>query len=130
MENMIKKSLYTGAGLVFGGLYSVKSALAATSDSTFGTDKASTTAGQLEDQTLSEAIQTYINYIMTFLYLIAVMYALWGGFNILTAGGNEEKVKKGKTILIQGALGLLVIWLAGTIVSWVLGLLDSGTPTT
>lgn len=127
MENMIKKSFYAGTGLVFGGLYSLQSAFAATSDSTFGTNKATTTAGSLEDQPLSEAIQTYINYIMTFLYLIAVLYALWGGFNILTAGGDEEKVKKGKTILIQGAMGLLVIWLAGTIVSWVLGLLDSGT---
>lgn len=127
MENMIKKSFYAGTGLVFGWLYSLQSAFAANSDSTFGTNKASITSGALEDQPLSEAIQTYINFIMTFLYLIAVLYALWGGFNILTAGGDEEKVKKGKTILIQGALGLLVIWLAGTIVSWVLGLLNAGT---
>lgn len=60
---------------------------------------------------------------MTFLYLIAVMYALWGGFQILTAGGDDKKVSAGKTILIQAGLGLLVIWLSGTIISWVLSVL-------
>jgi hypothetical protein len=60
---------------------------------------------------------------MTFLYLIAVLYALWGGFQILTAGGDDDKVSKGKTILIQGATGLFVIWISGTIIKFVLSVL-------
>ena len=32
------------------------------------------------------AIQALIANAITFLYLIAVVFALWGGFNILTAG--------------------------------------------
>lgn len=40
------------------------------------------------------AIQVLIANAISFLYLIAVVYAIWGGFNILTAGGDEEKVKK------------------------------------
>ena len=62
---------------------------------------------------------------MTFLYLVAVLYALWGGFLILTAGGEDDKVTKGKTILIQWGIWLLVIWLAGTIVKWILSVLVS-----
>jgi len=66
------------------------------------------------------AVQVIIANAITFLYLIAVVFALWGGFNILTAGGDEEKVKKGKTILIQAAIGLVVIFLAASIVSFVI----------
>lgn len=36
---------------------------------------------------------------------------------MLTAAGDEEKVKKGKTILIQAATGILVIFLAAGIVA-------------
>jgi len=69
------------------------------------------------------AIQTLLTNLFRFLYLIAVLYAIWGGFNILTAGGDEEKVKKGKTILIQAILGLVVIFLASSIIEWVVGAL-------
>jgi hypothetical protein len=65
------------------------------------------------------AIQVLIANAINFLYLVAVVFALWGGFNILTAGGDEEKVKKGKTILIQAAIGLVVIFLAASIVNWI-----------
>lgn len=41
-----------------------------------------------------DAVQVLITNAISFLYLIAVIFALWGGFNILTAGGDEEKVKK------------------------------------
>ncbi len=69
------------------------------------------------------AIQTLIGRAIGFLYILAVVYGLWGGFNIMTAGGDDEKVKKGKTIIIQALIGLVVIFLANSIVSWILGLL-------
>ncbi len=69
--------------------------------------------------TADGAVQSLITNAIGFLYLVAVVFALWGGFNILTAGGDEEKVKKGKTILIQAALGLVVIWLASSIITWI-----------
>lgn len=63
-------------------------------------------------------IQTLIKNAISFLYLVAVVYWLWGWFNILTAWGNDEKVKKWKTIIIQALIGLLVIWLAASVVNW------------
>ncbi len=39
---------------------------------------------------------------------------------MLTAGGEEEKMKKGRTILIQVAIGLVVIFLANSVVQFVL----------
>jgi uncharacterized membrane protein YwzB len=44
---------------------------------------------------------------------------------MVTAGGDEEKVKKGKNILIQVALGIVVIFLAYSIVNWVVGFMAS-----
>lgn len=122
--NLIKNSFYTWVWALSIGYSSVfASNTSWAPSSTFWVDNASTTAWNLESDDLWTAIQKYINYIMTFLYLIAVMYALWGWFQILTAWGDEEKVKKWKTILIQWAMWLLVIWLAWTIVKWVLWVL-------
>ena len=123
MKNLAKKVMSTGViGASTLGLMHTAFA-AATPETKFGTDKAAAVTGGLEDQALGDAIQTYVNFFMTFLYLIAVLYALWGGFQILTAGGEDEKVGKGKTILIQAGIGLLVIFLSGTIVKWVLSVL-------
>ena len=71
--------------------------------------------------TADVTIQNLVGNVMLFLGIIAVLYGLYGGFLILTAGGDESNVKKGKTILIQVALGLVVIFLANSIVQWVLG---------
>lgn len=119
--NDVKKYFYTLVAFVWMTQFFITEATK--SETTFWTSNANTTAAKLESRTLSEALQYYINFLMTFLYLIAVWYALWGGFQILTAGWEEEKVKKWKTILIQWGLWLLVIFLAGSIVKWVLSVL-------
>lgn len=125
MNNVLKKSLYASAGTALVALNSVNSVLASSGnpEGAFGVAKAGTVTTNLEGTPLADTIQNYVNYLMTFLYLIAVLYALWGGFQILTAGGDDEKVSKGKTILIQGATGLFVIWIAGTLVKFILGVL-------
>ena len=74
---------------------------------------------------LETGVQSIVSFITNLLYLIAVGYALYGGFLILTSGGDEEKVKKGKTILMHGALGLLVIFLASSIVSFILRMVQA-----
>ncbi len=116
MKNTVKNTIYSATGLALLGLNSAH----ATADSVFGKDKIGVNG---EQGTLIEAIQRYINTGMTFLSLIAVLFFLWGGFNMLTAGGDDEKVKKGKTVIIQASIGLFVIFLSGSIVNWVLGLM-------
>ncbi len=70
--------------------------------------------------TADTAIQNLVGNAMLFLGILAVMFGLYGGFLILTAAWEDDKVKKGKTILIQVAIGLVVIFLANSIVQWVL----------
>ena len=108
MKNMVKAWLALGVG-------SYTNLVSATD--LFGTRPVAISGSA---ESAENAIQTLISSFMGFLYLIAVIYAIWGGFNILTAGGDEEKVKKWKTILIQAILGLIVIFLAASIITWVI----------
>ena len=67
----------------------------------------------------ADAIMNLIARFLGFVTIIAVIYVLWAGFQILTAGGDEEKVKKGRTTIIQVIIGIVVMWLAYSVVSWV-----------
>ncbi|MFA6428552.1 MAG: hypothetical protein WCW02_03355 [Candidatus Buchananbacteria bacterium] len=54
------------------------------------------------------------------LFLILVIYA---GFLWMTAGGNEDNIKKGKNIITWAVLGLAVIAAAYTITATVLSII-------
>ena len=105
------------------GLYSIvgfASTVSATFAGVFGEEKV--TIKGTANTSAETVVQTLIDRAMMFLALVAVVYGIWGGFQIVTAGGDEEKVKKGRTILIQVVIGIIVIWLAGSVVKWVIGL--------
>lgn len=70
--------------------------------------------------TADTAIQRLVANVLMFLAILAVLYGIYGGFLIMTAGGDEEKVKKGRTIIFQVIIGLIVIFLANSIIQWVL----------
>jgi hypothetical protein len=104
------------------GLYSLVG-LAATTASTFAIDFGAgkvATGVQGSANQADSVIQTLIWNAMLFLGILGVCYGIWGGFQIVTAGGDEEKVKKGRTIIIQVIIGLIVIYLANSIVQFVL----------
>jgi type IV secretory pathway VirB2 component (pilin) len=84
-----------------------------------------TTGDNGTDGNFIDTLDTMLGYLIGLLYFVAVVFALYGGFQILTAGGDEEKVKKGKTTLIQAVIGLVVIFLASQIVNWIIGLSTS-----
>jgi hypothetical protein len=59
------------------------------------------------------AIQT----IISFSGVVAALFLIVGGFLYLTSAGNEEQTEKGKKILVNSVIGLVVIILAYAIVS-------------
>jgi hypothetical protein len=61
-----------------------------------------------------------LNYILTFLGVVFLLLIIYGGFTWMTAAGNEEKVKKGKSILQTAVVGLVIIVLARVIALFVI----------
>jgi len=115
MTNVIKNSFYAFLGLALIWLNNTALALE------FGKDKATPLQGSTK--TADQVITQWTGFIVWFLYLVAVIVMIYGWFLILTAGWDEEKVKKGKTILLQAAAWLVVVFIAGSVVDWVITLL-------
>lgn len=77
--------------------------------------------------TADQTAQAIINNFLIFLSIVAVAYGIYGGFLMVTAGGEEDKMKKGRTILLQVAIGIIVIWVAGSLVNWIIRLIIPNT---
>jgi hypothetical protein len=70
-----------------------------------------------------------INVIMGLLGVVAVLVILYGGFMWMTAAGNEEKVGKAKKLIIAGIIGLVVIFAAFAIATFVISNLGTVSST-
>lgn len=112
--NAVKNAAYASVALLAASTQMASAAI------NFGGDQVQSNIKGSE-ATADTAVQRLVGNVMFFLGILAVLYGLYGGFLILSSGGDEEKVKKGKTILIHVGLGLIVIFLANSIVQWILG---------
>lgn len=74
---------------------------------------------------LPAIVVNIINIVLGLLALIAVIIILIGGFEWMTAGGNEEKVETAKKRLKYGVIGLVIIFLAYAIAAFVISNLSS-----
>ena len=61
---------------------------------------------------------------------IAVILVIYAGYLWLTAGGNDENIKKAKLILKQTLFGLIIVTLAYAIIAFVLTLVMQAGGTT
>lgn len=80
----------------------------------------------ITDSNFIGTLNNMLGYVVGLLYFIAIVFALYGGFLILTAGWEEDRVKKGKTTLIQAVIGLIVIFLASNIIQWIISIFIDG----
>jgi len=67
--------------------------------------------------TLMGVVKWFINRVLWLLSLIALAMALFGGFKMVTAAGDDGKYKEGFKVLKQAAIGLVVVGLSWIIVS-------------
>ncbi len=67
----------------------------------------------------TERLCQILNNIATALYIVgggvALITILVGGITVMTAGGNEDSLKKGKKILTNGLIGAAILICAGFI---------------
>ena len=67
-----------------------------------------------------EILTSLVALVLGFLGLIAVIIILIAGFLWMTAGGNDDRVKKAKTMMVQGLIGLIIVLSAYGISGYVL----------
>jgi len=58
--------------------------------------------------TIDNIISQTIFIILSFVAVIFIIIIIYGGLTYMTAHGNEEKVKKGMGIILNGLIGLIV----------------------
>lgn len=69
---------------------------------------------------LEVTIARIINIVLGLLGIIATLIILLGGFIWMTSQGNSEKIDQAKKIIINGAIGLLIVMASWGIARWIL----------
>jgi len=62
-----------------------------------------------------------VNYFLGFLGFLSVLMVIYGGILYITAAGEEDKAKKGKTIIMYAAIGIIIVLLSFAIINTILG---------
>jgi len=70
---------------------------------------------------LPQTIGSIIKIILGFLGIVLLIVIIYGGWLWMTAGGDEEQVKKAKSWIVNGIIGLVIILLAYAITDYVIG---------
>ncbi len=70
-----------------------------------------------KNYTLSNIISTAVSLFIFFAVIISLLFIISGGFDIITANGEKEKVAKARSKLSFAVLGLVVVFLSFLIVS-------------
>jgi hypothetical protein len=95
----------------------------------YGLESTFTGTGLGKTDDLKGSIASIINIVLGFLGIVAVIIILAGGFKWMTAAGNEEAVTEARGYIKNGVIGLLVVFAAWAIASFVIGQLGSATAT-
>ena len=92
-----------------------------------GTKSKFTGTGLGQSSDLKGTIANIINIVLGFLGIVAVLFILIGGFKVMTAAGNEENTESGKKAVTGGVIGLVIVFAAWAIASFVIGNLLGAT---
>lgn len=125
--------------LKLGGLFpGVRAALADNGGGTGGGGGGGTGGEriELENPLKVGSFEKILDAVASFLFAISIplltVIILLGGFFILTAAGNPDRLRKGKQIILWGIVGFVIILVAGgvsTLISNILGgEEDGGSP--
>ena len=69
---------------------------------------------------LADIIGRFLNIALSLVGVILVCLLLWAGFLWMTAGGEEDKVKKAKGMIANAAAGIVIIALAYAVTGFVI----------
>jgi len=81
----------------------------------------------LGQQELDQTLGLLINVLLGLLGIIFLVLVIYAGFLWMTAGGDEKKVAKAKSIIITAVIGLVILLSAYAISTFVLDQLITAT---
>lgn len=105
-----------------GGTICDKEAVAGAANGVCAIDQGVSDSGGGSGGDIRDTARRFINIALGFLGVMVVIMIIYGGAMWLTSAGNDERVSKGKHILVWAAIGAIVITIAWTISSYVLKL--------
>lgn len=76
-----------------------------------------------------QLVLTILQFFLGFLGLLAVIMIIYGGVLYVSAAGAQEKIDKGKKIIMYAIVGIVIILLSFAIVNTVLGGAGAGADT-
>ncbi len=79
------------------------------------------------DIPLIETVARLINIGLGFLGVLVIVAIVYGGFKRMTAAGNEEQAGEGNKIMVAGLIGLVIVFAAFGIASFVVNQLADAT---
>lgn len=66
----------------------------------------------IKNTNIGKIISALLPYILTLSGLLLFVILIWGGFELLTSGGNPETTKKAQGRITSALIGFLIIFLA------------------
>lgn len=84
---------------------------------------------QLGGGNLIAIIGSIINIFLGFLGIITLVMMVYGGYLIMTSGGEEDKVRRGRDTLINAVIGLAIILASFAIVNFFINAFSDATRT-
>ena len=68
-----------------------------------------------------------INFLLAISGLVAMIFIVWGGWGMITAAGNEEKITTGKATLSNAVIGFFLILVAWVLIDAIVNILAGGS---
>jgi len=65
--------------------------------------------GEQEDNFLQSRTGQIIGFVLSFVGVLFLILMIYAGLTWMTAGGNQEQVKKARSLMINAILGLIVV---------------------
>jgi len=78
----------------------------------------------IEATTFSELLDLFLEWIKNIALALAPLVIVYGGFLHITAAGKPEQSSQGKKVILYGAIGLMVVLLADSLLEVVKGFID------
>lgn len=66
-------------------------------------------------------IQKFYGWGLSLIGLVGLLFLIYGGYHVLTSGGNPDKLQKGKEYIVYSIIGLLLAFFGFVFIQFIAG---------